>query len=55
MRTGLAAITSEEILSFPNKITEGGKQQTKRGRYSQHKAFFNFIKTNLDPLHSKPV
>ncbi len=29
-------------------ITKGGKQQTKHGRYSHLKAFFNFIKTNLD-------
>jgi integrase/recombinase XerD len=32
-----------------SKITEGGRQQTKQGRYSHLKAFFNFIKTNLDP------
>ena len=32
-----------------SKITEGGKQQTKHGRYSHLKAFFNFIRTNLDP------
>ena len=44
----LAAITSDEILSFLSKITEGGKQQTKHGRYSDLKAFFNLIKTNND-------
>ena len=32
-----------------NKITEGDKQQTKHGRYSHLKAFFNFIKINFDP------
>jgi integrase/recombinase XerD len=47
-------ITSEEILSFLNKITEGAKQQTKHGRYSQLKAFFNFIRTNLDPAIQNP-
>lgn len=50
----LAAITSEEILSFLNKITERGKQQTKHGRYSHLKAFFNFIKTNLNPSIQNP-
>jgi integrase/recombinase XerD len=37
-----------------NKITEGGKQQTKHGRYSHLKAFFNFIKTNFDPALQNP-
>ena len=37
-----------------SKITEGGKQQTKHGRYSHLKAFFNFIKTNLDPTIQNP-
>ena len=41
-------ISSEEVLSFLSKITEGGKQQTKHGRYSHLKAFFNFIKINFD-------
>jgi len=43
----LDGISSEEVLSFLNKITEGGKQQTKHGRYSHLKAFFNFIKINF--------
>ena len=37
-----------------NKITEGGKQQTKHGRYSHLKAFFNFIKSNFDPNLQNP-
>jgi integrase/recombinase XerD len=37
-----------------SKITEGGKQQTKHGRYSHLKAFFNFIRTNLDPTFQNP-
>ena len=37
-----------------NKITEGGKQQTKHGRYSHLKAFFNFIRTNFDPALQNP-
>ncbi len=47
-------ISSEEVLSFLNKITEGGKQQTKHGRYSHLKAFFNFIKTNFDSTLQNP-
>ncbi len=37
----LDGISSEEVRSFLNKITEEGKQQTKHGRYSHLKAFFN--------------
>jgi integrase/recombinase XerD len=37
-----------------SKITEGGKQKTKHSRYSHLKAFFNFIKTNLDPSIQNP-
>src|SRR5208283_589491 len=50
----LDGINSEEVLSFLNRITEGGKQQTKHGRYSHLKAFFNFIKVNFDPTLQNP-
>ena len=50
----LDEINSEEILSFLNKITEGGKQQTKHGRYSHLKAFFNFIRVNIDSTLPNP-
>lgn len=50
----LDGISSEEVLSFLNKITEGGKQQTKHGRYSHLKAFFNFIKINFDSTFQNP-
>ena len=50
----LDTISSEEVLSFLNKITEGGKQQTKHGRYSHLKAFFNFIKINFDSTLQNP-
>ena len=50
----LDEINSEEILSFLNKITEGGKQQTKHGRYSHLKAFFNFISVNIDSTLPNP-
>ncbi|MBL7205448.1 MAG: site-specific integrase [Desulfobacteraceae bacterium] len=49
----LDEITSDHVLSFLNKITEGTKQQTKRTRYSHISAFFNFIRNNIDQnLHN---
>lgn len=45
----LESITSDEILSFLTKLTDGTKQTTKRNRYSSLKAFFNFIKNSIDP------
>ncbi len=50
----LDGISSDEILSFLSKITEGAKQQTKHGRYSHLKAFFNFIRINFDPTLRNP-
>ena len=47
-------ITSDEILSFLNRVTEGTKQQTKRTRYSHLSAFFNFIRNNIDPNFQNP-
>ena len=41
----LEEITTERILSFLNRITEGRKRQTKRTRYSHLLSFFNFTKT----------
>lgn len=47
-------ISTEEVLSFLNKITEGRKQQTKHGRYFHLKAFFNFIKIDFDSTLQNP-
>jgi len=44
----LNSLTSEEVLSFLTRITEGRKQLTRRTRYSHLKTFFNFIQNNLD-------
>jgi len=44
----LEEVTSDEILSFLNQLTEGRKQQTKRTRYSHLSALFNFMKNNFD-------
>jgi len=48
------SITNEEILTFLTRFTEGTKQSTKRLRYSLLSAFFNFIKSSVDPLFQNP-
>ena len=47
-------LTTEKVLFFLNRITEGRKQQTKRSRYSHLLAFFNFIKNNLEQEFRNP-
>ena len=42
------SITSDEILSFLTRLTEGNNQTTKRNRYSSLKAFFNYIRNTID-------
>jgi len=44
----LSSITTEMILPFLMKISEGVKQSTKKFRYSLLSAFFTFIKTSFD-------
>ena len=43
----LEDITTEKVLSFLNRITEGKKQQSKKTRYSLLLAFFNFFKNHI--------
>jgi integrase/recombinase XerD len=50
----LEGITTERVLSFLNRITEGRKRQTKRTRYSQLLASFNFVKNNLNQEFRNP-
>ncbi len=50
----LEEISSENILTFLGKITEGRKQQTRRTRYSHLAAFFNFIINNIDEQIQNP-
>ena len=50
----LEEISSEDILIFLNKVTDGRKQQTKRTRYSHLNAFFNFITANIDERLQNP-
>jgi integrase len=41
-------VSTDDILDFMTKFTEGRKPQTKRIRFSHLTAFFNFIKNNFD-------
>ncbi len=50
----LTSITTDNILPFLLKISEGAKQSTKKLRYSLLSAFFNFIKTSFDPSLQNP-
>ena len=50
----LEEVTTERILSFLNRITEGKKRQTKKTRYSHLLAFFNFIKNHIDQDFRNP-
>ena len=45
----LDSITSDEILSFLNIVTDGTKQSTKRTRYSCLMSFSNLIKNTVYP------
>ena len=50
----LEDITTDKILSFLNRITEGRKRQTERTRYSHLLAFLNFIQNNIDQEFRNP-
>ena len=50
----LDGVTSDQILDFLNRITEGTKQQTRHVRYGHLSAFFNFITANIDPDFHNP-
>ena len=41
-------VSTDDILDFIAKITEGRKPQTKRIRFSHLTAFFNFMRNNFD-------
>ncbi len=47
-------INSDDVLSFLNRQTEGNKPYTKRIRYAQLSAFFNFIRKNIDHESANP-
>ena len=43
----LESITTEDVLSFLTDLSDGRKQNTKRGRYMTLSAFFNLIINTL--------
>ena len=44
----LNEVSTDDILDFMAKFTEGRKPQTKRIRFSHLNAFFNFMRNNFD-------
>jgi integrase len=44
----LNEVSTDDVLDFMTKFTEGRKPQTKRIRFSHLTAFFNFIRNNFD-------
>jgi len=47
-------ITTDDAMIFLNQITEGRKKMTRKIRYTRLKAFFNFVKNNLDQNFRNP-
>jgi len=50
----LSSITSENILIFTSEVSDGTKQNTKKLRFTLLAAFFNFIKTSVNPDLQSP-
>jgi hypothetical protein len=50
----LSSITSEDILAFMSKVSDGTKQNTKKLRFTLLSAFFNFIKNSVNPEFLNP-
>ena len=43
------AVSSNEMLTFLERFTDGRKLQTQKARYAQINSFFNFVKNNMAP------
>jgi integrase len=50
----LTDLNSDNVLNFLNDMTDGRKPLTKKTRYSQLNAFFNFTQNNIDPDFQNP-
>jgi integrase/recombinase XerD len=50
----LTSKTTEDILTFMFTVSDGTKQNTKKLRFAILSAFFNFVKTSLDPDFQSP-
>jgi integrase/recombinase XerD len=51
----LTSISSEDVFHFLEIVTENKSNSTKRHRYSQLKAFFNFMIMNYEPGLTNPL
>jgi integrase len=51
---GLSSFTSEDILGFMSKLSDGTKQNTKKFRFTLLSTFFNFIKNSINPEFQNP-
>jgi len=51
----LTSISSEDLFHFLEIVTENNSNSTKRHRYSQLKAFFNFMIMNYEPGLTNPL
>ncbi|NIS62944.1 MAG: tyrosine-type recombinase/integrase [Proteobacteria bacterium] len=51
----LKSISTEDLFHFLEIVTENNSKSTKRHRYSQLKAFFNFIIMNYEPDLRNPL
>ena len=50
----LSSITSEDILVFMSKSSDGTKHSTKNLRFTLLSAYFNFIRNSVDPAFKNP-
>ncbi|WP_407641554.1 site-specific integrase [Desulfobacula phenolica] len=47
----ISEITSEDVMSFLTKVTDGKKQSTKKLKFSLLRSFFNFIEIITTCFH----
>ncbi len=47
-------VTSDDVLTFLNRLTENNKPCTKRVRYTHLSSFFNFVRDGIDPGLGNP-
>ena len=50
----MSEITSEHVMAFLTKVTEGQKQSTKKLKFSLLRSFFNFMKDSFNSTLSNP-
>jgi integrase/recombinase XerD len=50
----ITSLTSEEMLTFLNRVCNGTRQSTKSSRFAYLRSFFNFIRNNMDHEFQNP-